>query len=507
MKDNLDPVPSNSTASTHAKSILLIDLNNEASYPTMAIGTLSTPLKKAGYTVDVFAPLARGIKALARDQQETFIDYAVARVFYSGNFFLILANDFIYNTYHRWRFRSNKHQINAFRKELEKKRYDGIMVSCYLQYYPLLVNIAAEAKRQNIPLLLGGPYFNQAKVAERWLEIEGVDIIFGGEADFIIPELAEALTTGKGIKDIPGVFRKEITLIGQQAAPIPLTDDLPIPDFSYFEWDNYPHRVLPIMTARGCGWGRCLFCSDVTTASTRTFRSRKLETVLKEISAQAQRYDLNTFIFFDSKLNSDLSVWYGLIQEFQQVVPGATWVASVHVDGKGENGLDADTLRQAFDSGLRRLSFGLETASQQLNKRMLKGTDLSRTTQFIKDTYAAGISLRTTVILGYPGERARDVQATADFLKENYEYIDRVKLSRFKAIPGTAFEKRLEEKPHKYPTMLNHRWDYQYAKAVFEYPLARERTYRKAKIDLLKAIHRINKKPLMDSAQQFNGLM
>ena len=489
------------------KKILLIDLNNEANYPTMAIGTLSTPLKEAGYNVDVFAPLAHRVQALARDQRETFIDYAVARIFYSGNSLLIWANDFIYTTYHRWRFRSNKFQLKAFRAKLEGANYDALMVSCYLQYYPLLVNIAAEAKRKGIPLLLGGPYFNQPKVAERWLEIEGVDFVFGGEADFLMPKLAEALITGEGIQGIQGVFRKEVTLIGQQANPVQLTDDLPIPDFSYFNWDNYPHRVLPVMTARGCGWGHCLFCSDVTTASTRTFRSRSLGSVLTELKTQSDRYKLNTFIFFDSKLNSHLQIWYGLIREIQQLIPGATWVASVHVDAKGENGLEYETLCKAFDAGLRRVSFGLETASQQLNKRMLKGTDIDRTSQFVKDAHSAGISVRTTVILGYPGERAKDVQATADFLNDHFDHLDRVKLSRFKAIPGTAFEERLEEKPHKYPRVINPRWDYQYAKAIFEYPTAREKRYRKAKANLLKIIHRINQKPLMDSAQQFNGLM
>lgn len=503
----LTSTDSNSVPTHQAKNILLVDLNNEASYPTMAIGVLSAPLKAAGYHVDVFAPLAQGVKALARDRQETIIDYFVARIFYSGNPFLIAANNFIYTTYHRLRFRSNKHQLNAFKQQLNEKRYDCVMVSCYLQYYPLLVNVAAEAKRQNIPLLLGGPYFNQPKVAERWLQIDGVNFVFGGEADFIVPQLANALISGKGLNDIQGIFRKDVTLIGQQATPIPLTDDLPIPDFSYFNWDNYPHRVLPVMTARGCGWGRCLFCSDVTTASTRTFRSRSLQSILKELQIQSTQHNLNSFIFFDSKLNSDLTIWHGLIHEMQNIVPNATWVASVHVDAKENNGLDAETMKKAFSSGLRRISFGLETASQQLNNRMLKGTDLNRTRQFIKDTHAAGISIRTTIILGYPGEKTIDVQATADFLEEHSAYIDRVKLSRFKAIPGTAFETRLEKKPHKFPSVVNHRWDYLYAKADFEYPIAREKSYRKAKANLLKVIHRINKKPLMDSAQHFNGLM
>lgn len=63
------------------RRILLIDLNNEAPYPTMAIGALAAPLKQGGYQVEVFSPLAHGMKPLARDQQETFADYAVARIF------------------------------------------------------------------------------------------------------------------------------------------------------------------------------------------------------------------------------------------------------------------------------------------------------------------------------------------------------------------------------------------------------------------------------------------
>ena len=52
------------------KNILLVDLNNEAPFPTLANGYLSTPLKAAGYNVDVFAPLAYVNKILPRDVQK-----------------------------------------------------------------------------------------------------------------------------------------------------------------------------------------------------------------------------------------------------------------------------------------------------------------------------------------------------------------------------------------------------------------------------------------------------
>ena len=473
----------------------------------MAIGCLVAGLKQGGYEVEVFSPLAHGMKPLARDQQETYADYAVARIFFSGNRLLHSANELIYSTYYRLRFRATRTLLKRYRAVLAGKRFDGIMVSCYLQYHQIMVALAAETKSQGIPLLVGGPAFNDPRVSGEWLNIDGVTAIFGGEADFVLPDLARALISGKGLFEIPGVFRRGTTVTGQAPPPVILANRLPVPDFDHFRWDDYPHRVIPLMTGRGCAWGLCLFCSDVTTASTRTFRSRHLDSVLEELRTQATRYNAKNFIFFDSKLNSDLPMWYGLIEHIQSAVPGAAWVASVHVGAKGENGLDRATLERAYSAGLRRISFGLESGSQRLNRLMLKGTTVERNRQFVNDAAQCGISVRTTIILGYPQETPEDVQATADFLEADFDAIDRVKLSRFKAIPGTAFETRIARRPEKFPNVVNPEWDYRHARARYQYPIARNPAYRRSKNNLLEVVHRINRKPLMDSAQQFNGLM
>lgn len=80
------------------KAILLVDLNNEAPYPTLAIGCLAAPLVNAGFRVDVFSPLAHGIKPFARDQQESFTDYIAARIQFAGTPLLEWAMEFIYQT-------------------------------------------------------------------------------------------------------------------------------------------------------------------------------------------------------------------------------------------------------------------------------------------------------------------------------------------------------------------------------------------------------------------------
>lgn len=488
--------------------ILLIDLNNEAPFPTLAIGYLSVPLKKLGYDVRVYAPLATGIKPIKRDVEENLINYIATRIRFTIHPLIEWANDSIYSFYSKNRFKPTK----TFKKEagevIKKENADLILVSAYLQYDQLVKEIAKLAHKEDIKLLLGGPFFNMKEVVEKWITIQGVTAVFGGEPELNLGNIVDDMLHSRDLALHSGIFLNGPNGVsGHQMAPLKDLNKLPVPDFDYYRWPAETNRVIPIMASRGCGWGKCLFCSDVITASTRTFRTRTADSVFTELKAQSEKYRSTNFIFFDSKLNSDLDLWHELISEFQTVVPGATWVATVHVDGKGENGLGLESLKLAYKAGLRRMSFGLETASQSLNNSMLKGTEVNRMSEFVRDASACGISVRTTIMLGYPGETAEDIKKTEAFLLEHYNDIDRVHLSRFKAIPGTGFEDRYERKPERYSGLRSFIWDYKYARAKYRYEPNNKTAYRKQKAKLIKLVHKMNKRPLLDSAQQFNGMM
>jgi len=150
----------------------------------------------------------------------------------------------------------------------------------------------------------------------------------------------------------------------------------------------------------GLQLGRCLFCSDVETVNGRTFRSRPVEAVLDEISQQSARHAAKQVAFLDIKLNGDLAMWRGVADGFQRHLPGGTWVGTVHVQSRGDNGLSRDDLQAAYDSGMRRISCGLETGSQRVNDSMAKGTQLAQTSEFIRDAHAVGLSVRATMMLG-----------------------------------------------------------------------------------------------------------
>ena len=125
------------------KNILLVDLNNEAPFPTLAIGYLSTPLKAAGYNVDVFAPLAYVNKILPRDVQETWKNYAVQRIRFAAHPLIEWANGLIYDTVSKYRFRPTKEFKQAVDANIVKGKVDAVLVSAYLQYRDMAAVICA----------------------------------------------------------------------------------------------------------------------------------------------------------------------------------------------------------------------------------------------------------------------------------------------------------------------------------------------------------------------------
>jgi radical SAM superfamily enzyme YgiQ (UPF0313 family) len=333
-----------------------------------------------------------------------------------------------------------------------------------------------------------------------------VTAIYGGEPENDLSDLLAALVARKELTGFAG-----ISVPGRPASrpapPLTDLDALPYADYRDFPWALYPNRIVPIMTGRGCQWGRCRFCADVVTSAARSFRSRSLGNVVGEIAEQAHIHDASLFVFLDLKLNSDVALWRGLIEQMPEILPGASWTASVHVDTREDNGLTRDDLLAAGRAGLARVTTGLESASARLLKRMAKGTSTERTAAFLHDATRAGISTRLTTIVGYPGEEPEDVLQTARFLTEHEDCIERVMLNRYALMAGTDDDRRSREMPGSLPGIVRGELDptcavIEHANATLSSP-----AHRRAVYQLMASVHRINRKPLRANAQEFEGVM
>lgn len=482
---------------------LLVDLNNFATFPTLAVGLLVAALRNAGHEARLLVPLAHDVPASERERVEWRLDHWKRRLHLSTFPPARWLRDGARWLYYRRQQRPHPVVLREVTRALAA-RPDVLLLSAYLQHHATVVEIGKRAKAAGVPLLLGGPAFNLAGVAEAWRSVPGLTAIFGGEADLVLPDLIGAAIRGEDLLRFDGVTLPD----GRRSRPAPPFRALnasPVPDFSDFPWDRYRVRIIPMMTGRGCQWARCSFCSDVVSANGRTFRTRSVESVLHEMREQARRHATANFLFLDLKLNSNPALFRGLAEHVQDAVPGAQWIGTVHVDQRADNGLSRADLRAAAASGMRRISFGLESGSQRMLNLMDKGASVEGNSRFIRDCHEAGISVRCTMFKGYPGETADDLERTARFLDDHLPYLDRVRFNEFSVLEDTPVWHRLRE--GSVPELeADGGWP-RLGRLGYRHRATQTADYRRAKARVLEAVYAINRRRLPPGAQMFDGLM
>jgi len=489
--------------------VLIIDLNNFSRYPTLPVGQLVAVMRNQEVEVDVLSPLARGVHGYPRltrarpwglldDRLRYWSAVTPSRIV---RYLRRAASALV-----RPGGSNDRETILKYTQEMLGSHPDVVLISAYTMYHDTSAAIAALCKARGIPVVVGGNYFIAPEIVERWLTIEGITAVYGGEPERELVAILRDLVSSADISRYAGVFLPA-KRVSKPAPPLDQLDELPFADYTDFPWGLYPNRIIPIMTGRGCGWGKCRFCADVITSAGRTFRSRTLQNVLDELRFQHDRHAAELFVFLDLKLNSNLELWRGLLVHLPALVPKAAWTASVHIDTRPDHGLFRDDLIKARKAGLVRVTTGLESASPALLKRMAKGTDLARTATFIRDASEAGISVRLTTIIGYPGEQPGDVDATTKFLKEHESCIERVTLNRFALMLGTSLDQRIESRSRKFPSIIRGLLDQSTAVVGHDNLVSSTRAHRRAVGRLLAIVHRINRKPLTDRAQEFEGVM
>jgi len=487
---------------------LIVDLNNFARYPTIAVGYLSSVLRGHGVDVTVLSPLAHDVSGVTREPRETRLINVGRRISYTLNQMPGVLTDKARSLINKARTHiGSRHypKISDLFDAAQPADFDVVLVSTYLMYYPVCREIGLICDQVGVPLLIGGSYFSEREVAQSWLDLPGLHAIIGGEVEFEIAAILGTAIERGDLSRFDGVWLPDGR--GRNRKPLQTLDKISFPDYSDFPWDKYPHRIIPMVTGRGCGWGACTFCSDVTSTAGRTYRSRSPANVLQEAEYQSKRLGTSLFVFVDLKLNSDGPVWQAITSQLAERVHNPSWIGSIHVGSKDPNGLDLESLKRARKSGAVRLTTGLESGSQRVLDQWAKGTELGVTSRFLHDAAEAGISIRVTMIHGAPDERPEDVDASADFLNRHRRLIDRVSLNRFQFMIGPTFQRRHDEKPSRNPSIIVGERQPRMATADHRMVNSPTRKYFLATQRLLSAVHAINKKKLPDNASVFEGVM
>ena len=197
-------------------------------------------------------------------------------------------------------------------------------------------------------------------------------------------------------------------------------------------------KATHLFTTRGCPF-RCTFCAGSLVFG-RKIRFHSVDRVIREARQLVEQYGVEGLYFADdfflanrirARRICEAIIHAGLAK---QVV----WAAQLRADV-----VDEETLELLKQAGCRQVEFGFESGSDKILRRMEKKATVADNRQAAKLVKKSGIRLLANIIVGYPGETEKDLQATHDFVREICP--DSVGYNRLVVLPGSKLYQELEE--------------------------------------------------------------
>jgi radical SAM superfamily enzyme YgiQ (UPF0313 family) len=290
-------------------------------------------------------------------------------------------------------------------------------------------------------IIVGGPHIASMGVEtlERYPEF---DVAVLGEGERVLVELLKALDEGQSPGGVRGVIYRDPEADGSiKSTPAPMTpnelDELPSP-----AWDLLPGfpkayplaiydfpqgPVATIAASRGCPF-HCKFCDTSTFgARVRYYSPAKVIEMMRHLNG---RYGVRHVLFVDDLFLASRLRTTELCERLIAEGPRMTWSCAARVDT-----VKPDLLSLMKRAGCWQISFGLETGSDEMLRKMDKSARVERSEQAVRWTAEAGIRVKGLFMLGYPGETRASIELTKQFVRRIPMTI--MNLTKFTPYPGS----------------------------------------------------------------------
>ena len=309
---------------------------------------------------------------------------------------------------------------NSYKKWLNrlKKRCPNIIFieskTPVIKKHWLIINEIKKVLPKSLVVLMGD---HLTALPEESFDNSRVDyVITGGDYDFMMLNLADHITNGTKLE--PGFyyrFKNKVVNTGIFALKHHNLDTIPIIDRQLTKWKLYGNnntnfKYKPgayIMSGRDCWWGKCTFCSWVTTHPFGTFRTFSVEHTIKEIEYLVS---LGIKEIFDDAGTLPIGPWLNnLCHELIKRGLNKKVVLGCNMRFGALTQAQYDLMAKA---GFRFILYGLESSSSRTLKLIKKNTlpkDARKTLVMAKK---AGLQPHVTIMIGYPWEKLSDAQRT-----------------------------------------------------------------------------------------------
>lgn len=307
-------------------------------------------------------------------------------------------------------------------KELIPNPQSIIGISSYSNFLGVISQFAKEIKKElpDIPIIIGGGGIT-AQPREVMQKYPEFDIGVMGEGEETLVELvgANGCSTLQSVKGI--IYRENGNIIQTEKRPfIENLDKLPLPAFEllpylpkYYSPPLDSLNRLPassLITSRGCP-GKCIFCNK--TLFGNITRSHSASYTLEMIKILKHSFKIKEIFFQDDTIFVHKNALRGLCEKIIKEKINITWCCYGRVDM-----VDKDILHIMKKAGCWQISYGIETASDEILNFTKKNTSQQMIKHSINLTHSCGIKAKGLFMLGNFLETEDTIKNTTKLIKE-----------------------------------------------------------------------------------------
>lgn len=312
--------------------------------------------------------------------------------------------------------RLKKSQILEYVKKIKP---DILGITIMTQHLPQTVDYLRDIKAifPHITVVAGGPHIT-ADYRNVLVKNREIDICVIGEGEYAMLEIIDYLENRKSLEGVKGIayrFNDEVK-VNSFREYIEDLDSLPFADWDSLPMEKYTDAITvkrnygSIVASRGCPFS-CTFCGAKTVLGMKV-RRRSPENIIEEIKMLYKKHNVRQVLFHDSTLNID-SRW---VNEICEGILKTGWPLLWGCNLRTEN-LERKTLELMKKSGCIRAFIGVESADNNVLKKMKKGTTIERIEAGIRLVEGIGIPTDYGFIMGMPGETEESIKKSIAFAK------------------------------------------------------------------------------------------
>lgn len=251
------------------------------------------------------------------------------------------------------------------------------------------------------------------------LSYENVDFVIRGEPEITFIELVENIDDPTRVKN--GLCYKKDNddkeiVINSMGVFVEDLDKLPMPAYHLLEMDKYEHPMLTknnfsiVITSRNCPFG-CKFCFREMYGKGYRIRSPRL--VVDELKLLQEKFDVKNVYFQDLEFCLDKKRILEICRLMKDEGIIMEWGCTTRVSS-----VDEELLRNMKEAGCIFITYGMETADEEVLNEINKGITLGMVRKIIAITKKIGIKTILTYMVGLPKDNKEAQDRSFEICKE-----------------------------------------------------------------------------------------